>query len=75
MCLLYGTYICKKEYTTSGNTSNLKDHIKQKHPEEFGRNGDDNLRKKKKNSVLYSKSQLLMGKVVAREKFWTPKLR
>lgn len=24
---------CKKEYRTSGNTSNLKDHLKRMHPE------------------------------------------
>lgn len=27
--------ICKNKYAASGNTSNLLDHIKRKHPEEL----------------------------------------
>lgn len=58
--------VCKKEYTTSGNTSNLMDHIKRKHPEELIEDDDsdhDNTSEsnKKLKQTFLSKKFLQYG--------------
>lgn len=60
--------ICKKEYATSGNTSNLKDRIKRKHPEEYDKNeGDSSPKKVCGQPTLFHKS-MTYGKSSSRKK-------